>query len=315
MTHGPLSHSEERAVEDDLTLEEDPFAGLAINDPSVSSEYGTSSYPQAYREFAAQQGVTQGVGVQESAFMSQPGVANLGALPGISGPDNLAEFGAQRYGAISGTGSGYQRYGIMQPSNVLDNSAQYWNFRDGHPQAGVGLGELHQLLLFSGFLELSADKLATFDWNETNDKGWKAWKDAVKFAANEGVPVMDYLQQRAAAALESGKLEGLLGAGDDSRPAPRISLSDPAALRTVADRVGQAILGRKATDEEKADIIAAIHSAEREAGSVTEGAVVDPNPTARIEEQLRADNPVEAGGMDMFGAYQGLVEQLFGGGS
>lgn len=95
-----------------------------------------------------------------------------------------------------------------------------------------------------------------------------------------------------------------------------IALTDPAYIRQRADQLGQAILGRKLTDADRARLVSMIHDMEYASGKSQRAAgaekYVGVDPSARLAEQVRAEHPVEAQAHDVADAYGMLREMMAG---
>jgi len=94
----------------------------------------------------------------------------------------------------------------------------------------------------------------------------------------------------------------------------RTRLSDPARLRISADALSREVLGRIATDTERAQLVEMIHNWERQeavaAGPDGDDEVTDVDWQARMEETIREQNPGEAGAHDVamqYDTFRGLL--------
>lgn len=138
---------------------------------------------------------------------------------------------------------------------------------------------------------------------------------------------------------EEGFRQGVSGGGN----VYTVNLSDPASLRSLADKVSSAVLGRKATPEVEKKIADAVRasqageqgkvnqareSAARREFTARQGAVQGQSgfipgetvtseqvdPEARAEEMLRSEFPLEAAGMDAADGYRTFLGLLAPGG-
>src|SRR5687767_8271219 len=100
-----------------------------------------------------------------------------------------------------------------------------------------------------------------------------------------------------------------------------VTVSDPAEIRTAADRIGAEVIGRKLTPEEKEHMVAIIQGAQAStqqtaidaaAGGASQATVASVSPAARIEEELRRSRPAEAGANDFSGTMNEFFSLLGG---
>jgi len=174
-----------------------------------------------------------------------------------------------------------------------------------------------------------------------------AFKEAVTIVAHSKADIWTYLNEGAQAAVESGmggggsKRQGVAGGGNLAVT----TTSDPAGLGAMADKIGQSILGRKLTDEQRAKAVASILADQRnhdqrlnaareaesranydaQVGAADGGPdtyraprsidIAEVDPQARLAAKIRADYGVEAGAHDIadqFGAFGQLLNQVGG---
>lgn len=103
-----------------------------------------------------------------------------------------------------------------------------------------------------------------------------------------------------------------------------ISLSNPQNLGMVMDRVGEQVLGRRPTADEKRMFVAMVHNLERSQtieatrAQRLEGVTTEiqeaPAPQVAAEQFLRQRAPEDAAGMDVATAYRSFLSQLGAGG-
>jgi hypothetical protein len=121
----------------------------------------------------------------------------------------------------------------------------------------------------------------------------RAWYRAVlsaarSTAAGQQTTVEDVIDMTAQALDYQGPSSG--GGGAAAYQPTR--LSDPAALKAMADQVATNLIGRRLTDEEKDKIVGNIHGAETAfSGAVRgkAGTLTDVDPQARVQEAIQAD--------------------------
>lgn len=163
----------------------------------------------------------------------------------------------------------------------------------------------------AGFLE----KGAVLGGDTTSSQFKAAWKQLASSALERGVSMTSFLDSR-----EQTYQETIM----DSFAT---RLTDPARLRLSGNTLGQQTLGRKLTDEEHSEMIKFVHDLERrnaqvEAGlDATEGDENGMSPLdegitadidARMQEWIRDENAVEAGGEDIADQYEAFSRMLAG---
>lgn len=160
-----------------------------------------------------------------------------------------------------------------------------------------------------------------------SNKDWAAWTNLVDLAGKTGYGINELLDKLVGERGQDTLDDAAGGGGQRQGLAQTVKVSNPADLRKIADDVAQQTFERKATDEEKQLIVAAVQAAQRapqEAVNAAQRAARDgadqtvnitepASPDVAAENILRQRNPVEAGGMDLFGAYSDLANTLFGG--
>ena len=155
-------------------------------------------------------------------------------------------------------------------------------------------------------------------WGDPSDsRTQSAWRNLIGDAVREGVPVYDMLDRRIQSALDSGLFD------EDGNPISErgdVRLTDRARIRVNAKEMAQDTLGRNLTPDEHNRLVEFIHQMETDtqnaasdAGNTDGSQVVeDTDVNAQIEEYLRRENPVEAGGRDVALSYNDFAGLLAG---
>lgn len=153
------------------------------------------------------------------------------------------------------------------------------------------------------------------DFNDPQFK--KAWEQLLSTSYRGGKPVYQLIDE----ATESyqAQLEA-----EKEAAGKRAVLTDPARLRVRGDELGQELIGRNLTREERNQLTAFIHGLERkEAGAKAElaadeeasGEVIATDWEAQMEEWIERTNPDEAAAKSGVGVYNTLTSLLGPGGS
>lgn len=158
-------------------------------------------------------------------------------------------------------------------------------------------------------------------WGDRDDvTSFKAWENAVAAAERRAVggrpiTVANLLEERLEAA---GGLEEATEEQREEDARKPISLTNPAELGNVLDRVARQTIGKKATDEQKRMFMKLVHTMERRQGQrlrSTPGEVTGPpSPAVAAEELLRQQMPAQAAASDVADTYNGFLSIIGAGG-
>jgi hypothetical protein len=142
---------------------------------------------------------------------------------------------------------------------------------------------------------------------DTDARTQQAWKSLVQEGFKTNKSLSQILKERT----QARKLDEEAGLKNDVR------LTDSAGIRIGSDTVGQQVLGRKLTDDERSRLVRFIHGLELAEGKKLDkdsnDAVESVDVGARIEEWTRSANPVEAGAYDVLSQFDTLQSIIRGG--
>lgn len=252
-----------------------------------------------------------------------------------------ATFDLTRFGLNRGerTGGGKER-------TIMDEWLRVRSLR------GAELTEMQGRLARAGFYG-SADETGRFNYtpgkldDATIEASTKWLVQSAREYTRTGADTDQVLDEMAAYHDQAGDLRPKRrGGGPGEVSVVEVELSDPHQLSSIGDTVGQTVLGRSLTAAEKIAFIDKVHTMQRDKGTDVIGARQDAinrntesaNATATaggldrqgadtleplvttgidaqsmLEDQLRAENPGAAEGMDMARAMEGVMSFIRGG--
>ena len=147
---------------------------------------------------------------------------------------------------------------------------------------------------------------------DTTDPAFKAaWEHLIKSSLEQGKPMTELLAERVSAF------------DREQQSALSTKLTDPARLRINANGYARDVIGRHMTDEEQSAMVEFMHELERKNAKVEAGLESDDPETqldeatvadidARMQEYIRDENAVEAGGKDVADQYEQFTQMLSG---
>jgi len=187
------------------------------------------------------------------------------------------------------------------------------------------LAATQQALVRGGFLK--GKDVAVLGRHDPAGRDHAAWTGALEMAARRGVEVFSMLDELAQTGHWDDELDAMGGGGGASGPKPPrrpdVQLMSGADAEKLADEIGQSLIGRKLSDNEKRRVVRALHSTQRSEQSsaidvaMTEaggGTQVNPTtPQTVIENEIRGDLKTEVQGAEALGAFDKLLGMIGGG--
>lgn len=172
------------------------------------------------------------------------------------------------------------------------------------------INKLGKKLFDGGFM--SGEMTDPTDFSDPEFK--RAWQNLLYKSIERGESMLSLLDSQVASRREA--LEDAFST----------SLTDPARIRLNGDTLGGNLLGRNLRDDEHNQLIEFMHNLERRNAKINagfdpdadgtledlEGEAITADLEARMQEWIRTENPVEAGGKDVADTYDTMTQLLAG---